>query len=77
MTLNLGHGDALFSFSIFGSSIVSPVGPVIPRLYTRPSALFFCLVALLFTCATAADTQFTESNDNVARGLGAGAVVAS
>ena len=40
--------------------------------------LVLLLSALAFTCgATAADTQFTDSNDNVARGLVDNAVVAS
>jgi hypothetical protein len=77
MTHNLGRGDAPFSFSIIGSSIISPIGSVFPRIHSLRFALFFCLLALLFTCATSAEPQFTDNNDNVARGLVADAVVAS
>ena len=71
MILSKGRGDAPTFFTSF-------------HCYTTTSRrhllfLFLLLSALAFTTcgATAADTQFTESNDNVARGLVGGAVVAS
>ena len=69
MVFSLGRGDAPSFFTC--SSLFTSTS-------RRQLILFLLLSVLAFSCgATAAEPQLTDNNDNIARGLVGGAVVAS